>query len=458
MRFPNSRDRNEEQEAVYLYAPSDGRVLVTGPPGTGKTVIALLRALEVAKSGRTPVVVMFNRVLETYASSRLPSTARAHWARIRFCTMNRLIGELWTSFALPPAPGAKDVLLCTPFAEKDEAKAAGARWRPEVYYGKKRGCWVVEGDLYRRDPSVFARWAPRSALPTRDDNEKEIDWDALFEAVALEYESIDWSAVDFDALIIDEGQDFPPGLYRFLHYLSEGRFGNSRKPALMVLADENQRLIKGRNSTVAEIRKALRIEDERHYRLSTNFRNSKPIALVARHFYAGMTTGMPALPERGGSVPELRRCSDVSTVRSRLLRYADNNPKHEIGVIVLDKDNLREKYFKEIEKHAPEDLPVQTYSSVRPEHRKAAELKFDRPGVTVINRASCKGLEFDAVFVVSLDEARIGDDQTDFFKMGMYVMTTRARTSLFLIWIGVPGDRPAALAAMPLAPLVRECG
>ena len=60
MRFPNTRDLNAEQEKVYLYAPAEGRMLVTGPPGTGKTVLAVLRALEVARNRRRPVVAMFN--------------------------------------------------------------------------------------------------------------------------------------------------------------------------------------------------------------------------------------------------------------------------------------------------------------------------------------------------------------------------------------------------------------
>jgi hypothetical protein len=55
--------------------------------------------------------------------------------------------------------------LNCPFAEKDEAKALGARWDGQ----KKR--WYIEG---AKDLSAFARWlpqdgaAPAAAAPRRD--------------------------------------------------------------------------------------------------------------------------------------------------------------------------------------------------------------------------------------------------------------------------------------------------
>jgi DNA helicase-2/ATP-dependent DNA helicase PcrA len=42
--MPNSREISDEQEEIYMDAPMDGVVMVAGPPGTGKTVIAFLRA------------------------------------------------------------------------------------------------------------------------------------------------------------------------------------------------------------------------------------------------------------------------------------------------------------------------------------------------------------------------------------------------------------------------------
>jgi DNA helicase IV len=82
-------------------------------------------------------------------------------------------------------------------------------------------------------------------------------------------------------------------------------------------------------------------------------------------------------------------------------------------------------------------------------------LVFDEPSLTVLNRASCKGLEFDAVFIVNIHKVRIEEGQEEFFKMGMYVMSARARRSLVFLWIGRPSDRPNVLGLMPEAPAIR---
>ena len=62
---------------------------------------------------------------------------------------------------------------------------------------------------------------------------------------------------------------------------------------------------------------------------------------------------------------------------------------------------------------------------------------FDKPDVvTVLNTQSCKGLEFDAVFVVNLHEAQIGIYGPDRFKMQMFVAVSRARDWVSLLDFG----------------------
>ena len=62
------------------------------------------------------------------------------------------------------------------------------------------------------------------------------------------------------------------------------------------------------------------------------------------------------------------------------------------------------------------------------------KLKFDKGGiVTVITKHSCKGLEFDSVFILELQEVDVDPSAIDQFKMEMYVMTSRARSKLFML-------------------------
>jgi len=70
VRLPDYSDLSEEQDSIYLDAPMDGTVFVTGPPGTGKTVIAFYRADVLAEKDPDSVTVaMYNRVLNQYTKN-----------------------------------------------------------------------------------------------------------------------------------------------------------------------------------------------------------------------------------------------------------------------------------------------------------------------------------------------------------------------------------------------------
>ena len=70
MRMPDLADLDSDQRDVYLKAPMDGAVLVTGPPGTGKTVVAFHRAVSLRRFDKQPAtIIMFNKVLRQYTQS-----------------------------------------------------------------------------------------------------------------------------------------------------------------------------------------------------------------------------------------------------------------------------------------------------------------------------------------------------------------------------------------------------
>src|SRR4051794_901054 len=69
MRTPSYEDLSKEQDAICVLAPLDGATLVSGPPGTGKTVVAFYRAESAAKQGQSPKLVVFNNVLHRYSSN-----------------------------------------------------------------------------------------------------------------------------------------------------------------------------------------------------------------------------------------------------------------------------------------------------------------------------------------------------------------------------------------------------
>ena len=68
------------------------------------------------------------------------------------------------------------------------------------------------------------------------------------------------------------------------------------------------------------------------------------------------------------------------------------------------------------------------------------------PGVTVLNKESVKGQEFDTVFVLEIEAFIPCTD--DVMRRGMYMMCSRARDNLFLIY--GPGELSVeAATALP---------
>lgn len=65
MKLPAFEDLSKEQDLIYNL-DLDGNYLVSGPPGTGKSVMALYRAQALTIDDRQPAILMFSKVLCQY--------------------------------------------------------------------------------------------------------------------------------------------------------------------------------------------------------------------------------------------------------------------------------------------------------------------------------------------------------------------------------------------------------
>src|SRR5262245_60215344 len=68
MRLPAYQALSKEQDRINGL-PLSGNFLVSGPPGTGKTVMAIYRASLLNKKMRRATLLMYSKVLITYANS-----------------------------------------------------------------------------------------------------------------------------------------------------------------------------------------------------------------------------------------------------------------------------------------------------------------------------------------------------------------------------------------------------
>ncbi|MGA5872411.1 hypothetical protein [Streptomyces cinereoruber] len=243
------------------------------------------------------------------------------------------------------------------------------------------------------------------------------DWTALIHQAAADFGRDDPATPH---LVVDEGQDLPPGFYRLARLLS---------PTVTVFADECQRLTET-NSTLTEITTALGRSTER-VDLTGNHRNTREIAALAEHFRTGGPRPEP--PGRSGRLPLVRHHSGDRALVDDVVALAAQRPHHRIGVIV---SSLRTAagLMKLLERAGLAREP-QMYSSKATSGR-YRDLDLARPGVTLVQRASVKGQDFDTVVIADAEADAACDPTAADLRMAYYVMITRAREDLVLSWRG----------------------
>lgn len=214
---------------------------------------------------------------------------------------------------------------------------------------------------------------------------------------------------------------------------------------------KNQRLYDD-NSTIKDIQTYLGAG--RVYRLTKNYRNTLPIARLAKEFYTGLASGVPDLPTRLGPKPTPWLGRTFEDQVYRIIKYARNNPDRTMGVIVPDW-KLQHRAYEIIMQYNAR-CPVQMYTTGDTRHMKYTpraygytpfrHVDFKKPGILIINYQTAKGLEFDTVFLAGL-ESRVPSQRTDLERMRYYVLTARARDELYLVFSG--NDWPPMLKDIP---------
>ena len=367
MRLPAYQDLSKEQEDINNL-PVDGSYLVAGPPGTGKTVIALYRAQMIEEYGRR--------------TDRPEDRAR----RARVLMFNGLLVRYTTA--------ALDTL-------------------------------EVDGEAKTCHEWLYQTFARRFRAPIVNIGDHRPDWDFIERLLKFKGAK---AQVETD-LIIDEGQDLPPQFYDAVKLMAAN---------VTVFADENQ-TVTDESCTFKEIREAVGIGRNVH-RLRRNYRNTLQVAEVAECFYTTAKVGTAEPPERVGRRPQLRQTRSLDHAIELIRTLEANNDTQEIGVFVAD-EGTRKALAEALE--GTTVRAVHTYYG----NKVSDDMDMGLAGIRIMCSESAKGLEFDTVFIVEAqDFPGHLRDHTKLLRR-FYVMTSRARDGLYLLWSG--DTEPSFLEVLP---------
>jgi len=398
--FPQMEDLNDEQRACFLQELGEERALVTsGPPGTGKTVIVFYRALKILNMDRSTkaTIIMFNRVLQSLVEE--------------FGDEIRERADLNT--------------------QKDKKKIQVKTFH--VWLTGQLMHWTFKG-FHPEKKGLFSRYEIVKGM-SKEVGKGKFNWESIRTRLSEELKA--GSKVrSWSHLIVDEGQDQPKAFYQLARkVIREAKKGNMEFPSLLVCADEAQTITE-ENSTLEEICSVLHCsiepDGETHHRLEENFRNTLQIARFAAAFSTDSSTDVANLPDGRdkGEIPRVKRYDSLDDSVDSVVRYALQNPNQTLGVFAPRIDllkNYRQRLNDKLNREKPPVPVVQIYYSG--EGLSAEDLKWGEGGhITLLTDKSSKGLEFDAVFVIQLEERRV--DASAEFRKQMFVLLSRAREIL----------------------------
>lgn len=363
MRLPSWDELQKDADQLdVLEHPLDQPLFVAGPPGSGKTVLAVRRAQLVSDQGKRVPIVTFNRMLR-----RLLELLGATGGTGAHTMHSFVFDDLRARTGSGPAAHGYDIEWDQVLAKLEGHRQAGPRW---------------------------------------------------------------------DHIVVDEGQDLPRGFFQYV-----SRHG---APGLSVFADDDQALSE-RRTTLEQIRAAAGLPQPRI--LTKNHRNAPEIAAVAEHFHAGR---LPAAVVQRATIrerPRLVRSEGLSATAERIARWYEGRGG-SIGVIV-DRNTTLEV----VQSLLQERLPRTRVDAYQHQHKNEAFIDVLQPGVTILNRESVKGQEFDTVFILELESFVPCLNET--MRRVMYMLCARARD--FLMFVYGPGElSPAAAAGLPPAHLMER--
>jgi DNA helicase IV len=162
VKLPTFEDLSMEQDGIYNLA-LDGNYVVSGPPGTGKSVMALYRAQALTFDDRRPTILMFSNLLKQFTDE----AARGLGLKGRVETFYRWMDAFWLMHYKESAPRLESDRWV--FDWQEIAVAFG---RNPPAKGSLADLIVDEGQDLPKMFYALARWYSRNITVFADENQQ----------------------------------------------------------------------------------------------------------------------------------------------------------------------------------------------------------------------------------------------------------------------------------------------
>ena len=363
--------------------PMQGRHLLIGGPGTGKSVIALLRAGRLVSSKKSHAFLAYNRLLIHFAGGLSP-------VRINAKTWNSWFMSIWRQQM------KQDLPLVPP--------QGNSSWQ-EID-------WPAVSQILSQADSFEPLDSSFLVCDEGQDMPKELYW-AISD---LGYANI-FVAADFNQM------------------LNPGK--NSNRKDLIHALEKSPRKVVNANAPTQKL-----FDPQAIVELSYNHRNPGPVARLAAHicrFIADPQSPPPELRDdmRNADLPLLFGYDpsdskrDLDSVCRRIILTSDRNPRWLIGVLCPDK-KTRDSYKQSLNTALKVVHDRLNHGDPRIEIFDASQNQqpdFSQGGIVLLTAQSCKGLEFELTVIADIDTYWNNTANHQLF----YVMVSRAIERVILL-------------------------
>ena len=375
---------------------------VRGSAGSGKTLALSARAGNLAKEGKSVLILTFNITLANYIQTLVGRWCRQVDADRRHVDIIHIHG------------------FCRDIIEEWDGRVA-------------------------IDDSRFAPiWT--------DGEDPEVDTDAVYDnmitRVQMYYEQIGEKLPQYDAVIVDEGQDFKLPWWNFLRqFVVRGGTGE------MLLAADTSQDLYGRRSWTDEGPMRGAGFRSRWKTLSGSYRLPVDFVPILRDFadrYIGNDANLPTVPEdhlASAAQKTVRRWVNASHVVEKeigilvveeieLMLDHDAGPHPADVTVLVETHKFGERVMNLMEK---EKIPTEHIFSTSPEVRQIRKKRF-WPGVALLKGSTVHSFKgWESRGIVYLLQSGAGD-------LGRFVYTALTRLK------GDPANRPAFITIINLNP------